>query len=378
MSNTVPSGRATGAVGSASGQRIRVDVADRGYDILVGSALLARPETYAALPAGQVAVVVSNVTVAPLMADRLVACLRQRFRAVSLVVLDDGEQYKTWAAVERIVDALLAAGADRRATLFALGGGVVGDLTGFAAACFMRGIAYVQVPTTLLAQVDSSVGGKTAVNHPLGKNLVGAFHQPSLVVADLETLATLPQRELIAGLAEVIKYGPIADVSFLAWLEEHLDALKAREPAALAHAVRRSCEIKAEVVGQDERESGLRAILNFGHTFGHAIEAGMGYGSWLHGEAVGCGMVMAADLSAALGLIDTRQTARLRVLVERAGLPVRGPALAPARYLELMRLDKKAESGAIRFVLLEAMGHAVVREAPDTLVAEVIARNTAH
>jgi len=259
--STGSAGRFAGAAASASGQTIRVDVADRGYDILVDSGLLTRPETYAALPAGQVAVVVSNTTVAPLLADRLIACLRQRFRAVSLVVLDDGEQYKTWAAVERIVDALLAAGADRRATLFALGGGVVGDLAGFAAACFMRGIDYVQVPTTLLAQVDSSVGGKTAVNHPLGKNLIGAFHQPKLVVADLETLATLPQRELIAGLAEVIKYGAVADADFFAWIEERLDGLLAREADALARAITRSCELKAAVVASDEKESGLRAIL---------------------------------------------------------------------------------------------------------------------
>jgi len=378
MSNTVPSGRATGAVGSASGQRIRVDVADRGYDILVGSALLARPETYAALPAGQVAVVVSNVTVAPLMADRLVACLRQRFRAVSLVVLDDGEQYKTWAAVERIVDALLAAGADRRATLFALGGGVVGDLTGFAAACFMRGIAYVQVPTTLLAQVDSSVGGKTAVNHPLGKNLVGAFHQPSLVVADLETLATLPQRELIAGLAEVIKYGAVADADFFGWMEERLDDLLARDNDALARAIIRSCELKAAVVASDEKESGLRAILNFGHTFGHAIEAGTGYGVWLHGEAVGCGMVLAADLSQRLGLIDAAVARRVAALVERAGLPIRLPSLPAAELVALMGHDKKAEGGAPRFILLDALGHARIAPVDEGLVADVLLSHGAH
>ena len=256
--------------------------------------------------------------------------------------------------------------------LYALGGGVVGDITGFAAACYMRGVPFVQVPTTLLAQVDSSVGGKTAINHPAGKNMIGAFYQPRRVICDLDTLRTLPQRELLAGLAEVIKYGPIADAGFLDWLEQHLDALLARDPEALAHAVRRSCEIKAWVVGQDERESGLRAILNFGHTFGHAIEAGLGYGVWLHGEAVACGMVMAAALSVRLELVPQAFADRLVRLIERAGLPVRGPALGASRYLELMRVDKKAEAGEIRFVLLDAPGHAVLRAAPDALVRDVL------
>jgi 3-dehydroquinate synthase len=237
----------------------------------------------------------------------------------------------------------------------------------------MRGVPFVQVPTTLLAQVDSSVGGKTAINHPAGKNMIGAFYQPQRVVCDLDTLRTLPQRELCAGLAEVIKYGPIADAAFLDWIEQHLDALLERDAAALAHAVRRSCEIKAWVVGQDEREGGLRAILNFGHTFGHAIEAGLGYGAWLHGEAVGCGMVMAAELSARLGLVPAAFAERLRRLVQRAGLPVRGPDLGVERYLDLMRVDKKAQGGEIRFVLVDAPGHAVVRAAPDACVREVLA-----
>ena len=294
------------------------------------------------------------------------------------MVLDDGEQYKTWASVERIVDALLAAGADRRATLFALGGGVVGDLTGFAAACFMRGIAYVQVPTTLLAQVDSSVGGKTAVNHPLGKNLVGAFHQPSLVVADLETLATLPQRELIAGLAEVIKYGAVADADFFRWLEDRLDDLLARDCDALAQAIARSCELKAAIVARDEKESGLRAILNFGHTFAHAIETGTGHGTWLHGEAVGCGMAMAADLSQRLGLIDAAVARRVATLVARAGLPTRLPPLPAAELLALMGHDKKAEGGAPRFILLDALGHARMAPVDESLVADVLLSHGAH
>jgi 3-dehydroquinate synthase len=251
---------------------------------------------------------------------------------------------------------------------------VVGDMTGFAAACYMRGVPFVQVPTTLLAQVDSSVGGKTAINHPLGKNMIGAFYQPRLVVCDLDTLATLPPREFSAGLAEVIKYGPIFDMDFLAWIEAHVDGLMARDPKLLAHAVRRSCEIKAQVVGQDERESGLRAILNFGHTFGHAIEAGLGYGQWLHGEAVGCGMVMASQLSQQLGLVDAAFTSRLTALIAKAKLPTRAPSLGAERFVELMRVDKKAEAGEIKFVLIDEPGHAIVRGAPDALVREVIER----
>jgi 3-dehydroquinate synthase len=256
--------------------------------------------------------------------------------------------------------------------MFALGGGVVGDITGFAAGCYMRGVPFVQVPTTLLAQVDSSVGGKTAINHPLGKNMIGLFYQPQRVVCDLDTLQTLPQREFIAGLAEVIKYGPIADETFLAWIEEHLDELLTRDTDALAHAIKRSCEIKAEVVGQDEKEGGLRAILNFGHTFGHAIESGLGYGQWLHGEAVGCGMRMATDLSVRLGLIPTSALERMHTLLVRAGLPVRAPDLGVDVYLDWMGRDKKAEAGDIRFVVLESMGRAAVRKAPLDVVRAVL------
>ena len=293
-----------------------------------------------------------------------------------LVSLPDGEAHKDWPTLQLIFDALLENGCDRKTVLFALGGGVVGDMTGFAAASYMRGVPFVQVPTTLLAQVDSSVGGKTAINHPLGKNMIGAFYQPQLVVCDLQALNTLPERELSAGLAEVIKYGPIADMAFLEWIEANLGALLAREPAALAHAIRRSCEIKAEVVGQDERESGLRAILNFGHTFGHAIESGLGYGQWLHGEGVGCGMVMAAHLSQRLGRVDMGFVQRLTTLVAHAGLPVKGPVLCAqdnaGRYLELMRIDKKSEAGEIRFVVIDGPGQAAVCAAPDALVREVI------
>jgi 3-dehydroquinate synthase len=295
--------------------RVHIDLADRGYDILIGTGLLGRADAYAGLPTATTAVIVTNRTVAPLLAERLTVALKHHFSRVQLVELPDGEAHKDWPTLNLIFDALLDAACDRQTTLFALGGGVIGDMTGFAAACYMRGVPYVQVPTTLLAQVDSSVGGKTAINHPLGKNMIGVFNQPLRVVADLDTLDTLPQRELVAGLAEVIKYGPIADDGFLDWIDANLDALKARDKAALAHAVKRSCEIKAWVVAQDERESNLRAILNFGHTFGHAIETGLGYGTWLHGEAVGCGMVMAADLSVRLGLVDAAYAARLRGII---------------------------------------------------------------
>ena len=355
---------------------VRIDLGERGYPIRIGAGLFADPDTWRNLPKASTALLVTNTTVEPLYAESLRRAIAPHFAAVHTVSLPDGEAHKDWGTLNRIFDSLLEHAGDRRTVLFALGGGVVGDMTGFAAACYMRGVPFVQVPTTLLAQVDSSVGGKTAINHPLGKNMIGAFYQPVRVVCDLDTLATLPPRELSAGLAEVIKYGPIADMAFFDWIEANLDALLKRDPAALAHAVRRSCEIKAWVVGQDERESGLRAILNFGHTFGHAIEAGLGYGEWLHGEAVGCGMVMAADLSQRLGLADAAFVARLQRLVERAGLPVRGPRLSTDRYLELMRVDKKAQDGQIQFVVIEAPGRAAVRPAPDALVREAIAAHS--
>lgn len=323
------------------------------------------------------AVIVTNTTVAPLYAEDLQRELRPHYPRILVIELPDGEAHKEWTTLNSVFDRLLAEGCDRKTVLFALGGGVVGDLTGFAAASYMRGVPFVQVPTTLLAQVDSSVGGKTAINHPRGKNMIGAFYQPVRVIADIETLTTLPERELTAGLAEVIKYGPIADLAFFEWLEAQMQALKASEPEALAHAIKRSCEIKAWVVSKDERESGLRAILNFGHTFGHAIESGLGYGEWLHGEAVGCGMAMATELSLRLGMIEPEFASRLITLIQRAGLPVLGPRLGVERYLELMRIDKKSEGGEIRFVLLDGPGRAVVASAPDALVAEVIEARTA-
>ncbi len=359
-----------------SHERVRIELAERSYDILIGPALIGDPASYDGLPRSADALIVTNTTVGPLYAGMLMSALRERHRRIHVVELPDGEAHKDWPTLNLIFDALLSHGCDRKTVLYALGGGVVGDMTGFAAASYMRGVPFVQVPTTLLAQVDSSVGGKTAINHPLGKNMIGAFYQPIRVVADLDVLKSLPPREVSAGLAEVVKYGPIADQPFLDWVEAHAAPLKALEPAALAHAVRRSCEIKAQVVSADERESGVRAILNFGHTFGHAIEAGLGYGEWLHGEAVGCGMVMAAELSRRLGLIDIGYATSLRSIVERCGLPVRGPALGADRYLDLMRLDKKSEGGEIRFVVIESPGRAGLRAAPDDLVREVLAATT--
>lgn len=356
--------------------RLPVQTPGGSYDILIGAHLLGMPEAWQGLPSASQAVIVSNATVWGLHGAALQGALTRHYPQLSQVLLPDGEAHKTWDSLNLIFDHLLSHGCDRRTVLFALGGGVVGDITGFAAASYMRGVPFVQVPTTLLAQVDSSVGGKTAINHPRGKNMIGAFYQPQRVVCDLATLTTLPEREMRAGLAEVIKYGPIADMQFLDWIEQQLPQLLARDPAALAHAVKRSCELKAQVVGQDERESGLRAILNFGHTFGHAIETGLGYGHWLHGEAVACGMVLAADLSAELGGVDAAFAQRLQRLIAASGLPTQAPAMPGQRWLELMRLDKKAEAGEIRFVLLEAPGRAGVRAASDALVLQVIARHT--
>jgi len=351
---------------------VHVDLGARSYRILIGPALLDTPGTYDDLAPGHSCAIVTNETVAPLYADRLARALRERYAKVDVITLRDGEAHKDWLTLHAIFDGLVGGGCDRGTTLFALGGGVVGDVAGFAAACYMRGIAYVQVPTTLLAQVDSSVGGKTAINHPHGKNLIGAFYQPELVVADVDTLDTLPQRELVAGLAEVIKYGAVADDAFLGWIEGNLAALLARDKTALSHAVTTSCRIKAEVVANDEREAGRRAILNFGHTFAHAIETGTGHGTWLHGEAVGCGMAMAADLSARLGLVGRVQAERVARIVGAAGLPLRAPRLGLERYLELMRMDKKAQGGQMRFVLLQGPGQAGLGAVDPAQVTDTI------
>lgn len=350
---------------------------ERSYPIAICTGGIEKIEQFIeGIPLGRNALVVTNETVAKLYLTTLKTGLSASFSNVSDVILEDGESQKNWASLNKIYDALLKNQCDRGTVIFALGGGVVGDMAGFAAATYMRGISFVQVPTTLLAQVDSSVGGKTAINHPLGKNMIGAFYQPKAVVCDLDTLRTLPTRELSAGLAEVIKYGPIFDMEFMEWLETAMNELLSLHTPTLAYAVQRACEIKAAVVGQDERETGLRAILNFGHTFGHAIETGMGYGTWLHGEGVGAGMVMAAELSRRLGMVEQAFVDRLKTLIQRAGLPVRGPVLDASdnagRYLELMRVDKKAEAGEIRFVLIDGPGKAVVRGSPDALVREVI------
>jgi len=357
---------------TASAAHVPISLGERSYSILIGERLISNPATWAGLGKAACALIVTNVTIAPLYAAQLKSALEPSYQRVLLLSLPDGEGHKTFETLNLIFDQLLGEGADRKTVLFALGGGVIGDMTGFAAACYMRGVPFVQVATTLLAQVDSSVGGKTAINHPLGKNMIGAFYQPELVVCDLDTLQTLPARELSAGLAEVIKYGPIADMDFFAWIEDHLEDLLAKKPSALARAVQRSCEIKASVVASDEREGGVRAILNFGHTFGHAVEVGLGFGVWLHGEAVGCGMVMAAHLSERLGLVDHAFVQRLTKLIARAGLPVKGPRLGAEVYLEHMRVDKKAQNGQIRFVLIDAPGRAVVKGAEDAVVQSVI------
>jgi 3-dehydroquinate synthase len=352
-------------------QTVRVALDRRSYPIHIGRGLVARADLVAAaVPQPRVAIV-TNDTVAPLWLERLAGPLEAAGVACVRIVVPDGEDHKDWPTLDRVIGELLTHRCDRRTAIVALGGGVVGDLAGFAAATYQRGVPFVQVPTTLLAQVDSSVGGKTAINHPLGKNMVGAFYQPQLVLADMDTLATLPERELRAGVAEVIKHGAIRDAALFAWLEANVERLVARDADALAHAVKRSVENKAEVVARDERETGERALLNFGHTFGHAIETGLGYGTWLHGEAVAAGMVMAAELSVRLGMLDPQSAERLRRLLERAGLPVAGPQLPADRYLELMSVDKKAEGGRLRFILLEALGAAVIRAgvAPDALRA---------
>jgi len=343
-----------------------VELGERSYPIVIGSALLGDYDLAAHLR-GPGCAVVSNETVAPLYLD----ALRQSLAGVDVasVELPDGEAYKTLDAAAAVIDALTGAGAARDTTVVALGGGVVGDIAGFAAACYMRGVDFIQVPTTLLAQVDSSVGGKTGVNHPSGKNLIGAFHQPRLVLIDVATLSTLPDRELRAGLAEVIKHGAIADAAFFGWLEQNLDALLARQPDALAHAVRVSCEIKARVVAEDERETGRRAILNFGHTFGHAIERCQGYGEWLHGEAVAAGMVMACGMSG----IDAAEADRLRDLVARAGLPVDPPAVGSSRLRDAMALDKKVLGKQVRFVLLKRLGEAyATADYPEAMLDKVL------
>ncbi|GAB3353185.1 3-dehydroquinate synthase [Chromohalobacter beijerinckii] len=355
-------------------QRLHVELDARRYPIHVGPGVLDAPDMLVPYLAGRQVMIVTNETVAPLYLERLKRTLSGDDRDVREVILPDGEHTKTLASVERIWDALLAAGFNRRCTLVALGGGVIGDMAGYAAACYQRGVAFVQVPTTLLSQVDSSVGGKTGVNHPRGKNMIGAFWQPRAVLIDTDTLATLPGRELSAGLAEVIKYGLIQDADFLAWLEARMPALRGLDVEALTEAILRSCAIKAEIVARDETEQGQRALLNLGHTFGHAIEAHQGYGNWLHGEAVGAGMLMAATLSQRLGWLSTEDMARVETLVASAGLPVTVPAaMGVEAFLATMRLDKKNIDARLRLILLSRLGEACVYdETPPNMLEALL------
>ena len=337
-------------------QTLVVDLAERSYPIHIGAGLLRQHALLQTAVPAQDVVLISNTTVAPLYAERVKQALTGR-RVVE-VIMPDGEQHKTWTVAGRALDVLVANRFNRDAAVLALGGGVVGDLAGFVAACYQRGVDFLQVPTTLLAQVDSSVGGKTAVNHPGGKNLIGAFHQPRGVFADTDVLATLPERELQAGLAEVIKYGLICDPIFFAWLERSLAALKNRDPAALAHAIFRSCQIKAQIVQRDEREQGERALLNLGHTFGHAIETATGYVEWLHGEAVGAGLLMAASMSQRLGHLTRIDVERVESLLRNAGLRTKAPQIGVAQARALMSVDKKVQAGRVRLVLLKSLGEA--------------------
>ncbi|MDA8382315.1 MAG: 3-dehydroquinate synthase [Betaproteobacteria bacterium] len=351
-----------------------VDLKDRSYPIYIGAGCLREASLLVPRLAQPRVAVVTNTTVAPLYLEALTQALQAQGVEVVPIVIPDGEVYKEWKTLNTLFDALLEHRCERKTTVIALGGGVVGDLAGFAAATYLRGVPFIQIPTTLLAQVDSSVGGKTGINHPLGKNMIGAFYQPRAVIADPATLDTLPDRELSAGLAEVIKYGLIRDLPFLDWLEQHMAALVGRDHAALAYAIRRSCENKAAVVAADEREGGARALLNLGHTFGHAIEAGMGYGTWLHGEAVAAGTMLAARLSQHLGWLGAADVSRVAAILSAARLPVRAPDLGFERYLALMGLDKKVEGGRIRFVLLRRLGEAVLTaEVPEAALRAALA-----
>ncbi len=360
-------------------QTVDVQLGERSYPIHIGAGLLERADLILPqLPQRRVAVVTNDV-VAPLYLERLRGALAAAGVASIAITLPDGEANKNWDGVAHILDAMLRERCERKTTLIALGGGVVGDMAGFAAAIYLRGVPFIQIPTTLLAQVDSSVGGKTGINHPLGKNMIGAFYQPKLVLADTQVLGTLPPRELSAGIAEVVKHGLIVDSAFFDWLEANMYRLVAGDQAALTHAVRRSCEIKSEVVAGDERETAARALLNLGHTFGHAIEAGLSYGTWLHGEAVAVGMVLAARLSQRMGLILAQDVARIVALLGQARLPVRQPPFGAPRYLDLMGLDKKVEGGQLRLVLLERIGKAfVTSEFPAAALREVLESEAAH
>lgn len=354
-------------------QTLNVDLGARSYPIHIGAGLLDRADLVLPHLKQLRVAIVTNTTVAPLYLERFSATLQRAGVTVTPIILPDGEEYKTWESLNLIFDALLRNRCERKTTLIALGGGVIGDLTGFAAASYLRGVPFIQIPTTLLAQVDSSVGGKTGINHPLGKNMIGAFYQPQLVLADTDTLNTLPDRELSAGLAEVIKYGLIRDPAFFGWLEQNMDKLLARDAATLSEAILVSCRNKAEVVAADETESGQRALLNLGHTFGHAIESGMGYGNWLHGEAVAAGTLLAARVSQGMGWLDAGQIQRIKQIFQSARLPVTSPDLGVERYMDMMGLDKKVEAGKIRFILLRTIGEAVITsDVPEQALRHVL------
>lgn len=360
-------------------QTLTVALNDRSYPVHIGAGLLHQVDLIAANLSQSRVAVITNTTIAPLYLATLTSSLNSGGIEVVSIVLPDGEAYKNWETLNRIFDSLLANRCERKTALIALGGGVIGDLAGFAAAVYLRGVPFIQVPTTLLAQVDSAVGGKTAINHPLGKNMIGAFYQPQVVLADTETLNTLPERELAAGIAEIIKYGLIRDPDFFEWLEKNIANLLAREPDALAYAVERSCRNKADVVALDEHENGVRTLLNLGHTFGHAIETGLGYGIWLHGEAVAAGMMLAAQLSQEIGLIGHQDVVRLNELLTRAKLPASAPDLGIERYVELMGHDKKVAGGKIRFVLLKRIGEAFVTDSvPDAALRKILSKRTSN
>jgi 3-dehydroquinate synthase len=353
-------------------ETLTVELYERSYFIHIARGLISHAELLLPHLQNRRAAIITNTTVSPLYLEKLQNLLHKQGINVVPIVLPDGETYKNSETLNLIYDALLTNHCERATPLIALGGGVIGDITGFAAATYLRGVPYIQIPTTLLAQVDSSVGGKTGINHPLGKNMIGAFYQPQVVLVDVATLDTLPDRELRAGIAEIIKYGLIRDLPFFVWLENNMEKLLARDADALQYAIARSCRNKAEVVASDERERGVRALLNLGHTFGHAIENGLGYGVWLHGEGVAAGTIMAADLSHRMGWISETDFVRIRCLFEQAGLPIVAPALGADKYLQLMSLDKKVQDGKIRFVLLRTIGQAVISEAPPELLLQTL------
>lgn len=358
-------------------QTLKVDLADRSYPIHIGAKLLSRAELIMPHLKRKHVAIVTNTTVAPLYLETLQKTLEKAGVKVIPIVLPDGEVYKNSETLNKIYDALLENRCERSTTLIALGGGVIGDLTGYAAATYLRGVPFIQIPTTLLSQVDSSVGGKTGINHPLGKNMIGAFYQPQVVLADIDTLHTLPEREFSAGMAEVIKYGLIRDAEFFIWIEKNIDPLMALDEQALSYAIFRSCQNKAEVVARDEHENGERALLNLGHTFGHAIENAMGYGVWLHGEAVAAGTIMAADLSKKMDWLTPEDITRIVSIFKAARLPVKAPNLGVDKYLDLMSMDKKVADGKIRLILQQAIGKSVITSDYDASLLKQTLSNPA-